>query len=356
MNFNVINLAHRQDRWKHIAETFSAFPLKRFDALTHPEGGWVGCLKSHGTLLKQLVEQDKNNVGMYTVLEDDCELLLPQEVFESKWEKYKKYLSEHMGEWDFFSGGGIYVTPTRIVCHDPFIIECDWSVAIHFVVHSSRSAQTMIDFAAQTEWDTSCDNHLAQNHRGRIWLPYPMMCGWIRSVSDINEEYQDKCNVAFDASVKNLEEFVTAEKTKMMPKLKTSEAPTMSNVDLSTVLSRHIIWTEGKLEAFKECAMYIDAVGANANMLPPVPVKTQVALTVQIPNLTLFTNFLSSKECQEIIDEFINNSSPLKRNSLLDYGVRWVVADYAVTRTRNWGSVANIRFENKAGAILELVP
>ena len=59
---------------------------------------------------------------------------------------------------------------------------------------------------------------------------------------------------------------------------------------------------------------------------------------------------------QEIIDEFINNSSPLKRNSLLDYGVRWVVADYAVTKTRNWGSVANIRFENKAGAILELVP
>ena len=165
MNFNVINLAHRQDRWKHIAETFSAFPLKRFDALTHPEGGWVGCLKSHGTLLKQLVEQDKNNVGMYTVLEDDCELLLPQEVFESKWEKYKKYLSEHMGEWDLFSGGGIYVTPNRIVCHDPFIIECDWSVAIHFVVHSSRSAQTMIDFAAQTEWDTSCDNHLSQSHR-----------------------------------------------------------------------------------------------------------------------------------------------------------------------------------------------
>ena len=334
MNFNVINLAHRQDRWKHIAETFSAFPLKRFDALTHPEGGWVGCLKSHGTLLKQLVEQDKNNVGMYTVLEDDCELLLPQEVFESKWEKYKKYLSEHVGEWDLFSGGGIYVTPNRIVCHDPFIIECDWSVAIHFVVHSSRSAQTMIDFAAQTEWDTSCDNHLAQNHRGRIWLPYPMMCGWIRSVSDINEEYQDKCNVAFDASVKNLDDFVTAEKTKMMPKPKISEAPTMSNVDLSTVLSRHIIWTEGKLEAFKECAMYIEAVGANANMLPPVPVKPQVALTVQVPNLTLLTNFLSPKECQELIDEA---SKSLERSKVVGEGDEYV---YHEART-NSGTFLN---------------
>ena len=171
MNFNVINLAHRQDRWKHIAETFSAFPLKRFDALTHPTGGWVGCLKSHGALLTKLIEEDKNNVGMYTVLEDDCELLLSQEVFEAKWEKYKKYLSEHMGEWDFFSGGGIYVRPTRIVCHDPFIIECDWSVCLQFTVHTKRSAQTMIDFANQTEWDTACDNNLATKHRNKIWLP-----------------------------------------------------------------------------------------------------------------------------------------------------------------------------------------
>jgi hypothetical protein len=312
MNFNVINLAHRQDRWKHITETFSAFPLKRFNALTHPEGGWVGCLKSHGALLKQLVEQDKNNVGMYAVLEDDCELLIPQEVFESKWEKYKKYLSEHMGEWDFFSGGGIYVRPIRIVCHDPFIIECDWSVAIHFTVHTKRSAQTMIDFAAQTKWDTSCDNHLSENHRGRIWLPYPMMCGWIRSASDISEEYQDKCSLEFDASAKTLEEFVKAEKAKTIPKPSTNfpftkEANSMQNIDLSTVLSRHIIWTEGKLEAFKEVSMYVNATGTNAPMPPAAPVKPQVALTVQVPNLTLFTNFLSPKECQEVIDQASNS-------------------------------------------------
>jgi hypothetical protein len=36
--------------------------------------------------------------------------------------------------------------------------------------------------------------------------------------------------------------------------------------------------------------------------------------------------------------------------------VRWVVADYAVTNARSWGEFAEVRFENKAGAILELVP
>ena len=59
---------------------------------------------------------------------------------------------------------------------------------------------------------------------------------------------------------------------------------------------------------------------------------------------------------QKIIKEFVNRSSSSTRNSLVDFGVRWVVADYAVTKTRNWGSFANIRFENKAGAILELAP
>jgi len=303
MNFNVINLEHRKDRWKHIAESFPAFPLKRFDALTHPKGGWVGCLKSHGALLTKLIEEDKNKIGMYVVIEDDCELLQSHEVFEARWEKYRKYLAEHINEWDFFSGGGAYVKPSRIVCHDPFIIECDWSVCTQFVVHTKRSAQTMIDYAAQTEWDTACDNNLAKKHRKKIWLPYPMFCRQLEAgKSDIASDAQkEKIKAAFEESAKALEDFVASEKAKTAPQLPiVSKAPIMQNIDLSTVLSRHIIWTEGKLEAFKECAMYVQAVGAN---IPTAPVKPQVVLTVQVPNMSLFTNFLSEQDCKELIDE-----------------------------------------------------
>lgn len=308
MNFNVINLAQRQDRWKHIAETFSAFALKRFDALTHPRGGWVGCLKSHSALLTKLIAEDKDNVGMYVVIEDDCELLQPQEVFEARWEKYKKYLAEHMGKWDFFSGGGAYVKPSRIVCYDPFIIECDWSVCTQFVVHTKRSAQTMIDYAAQTEWDTACDNNLARKHRNKIWLPYPMFCRQLETgKSDIASDAQkEKIKVAFEESAKTLDAFVASEKAKTLPKAQlptVNKAPTMQNIDLSTVLSRHIIWTEGKLEAFKECAMYVDAMGGSLPMPVATPVKPQVALTVKLPDMTLFTNFLSEQDCKELITE-----------------------------------------------------
>jgi prolyl 4-hydroxylase len=304
MKFNVINLEHRKDRWKHIAESFPSFALKRFNALTHPKGGWVGCLKSHGALLSQLISQDKDNVGMYVVLEDDCELLSSPEAFEARWEKYRKYLSEHMGEWDFFSGGGVYVKPTRIVSYDPFIIECDWSVCTQFVVHTKQSAKTMIDFAAQTEWNTGCDNNLAMKHRKKIWLPYPMFCRQLETgKSDIaSDEQKEKIKVAFKESAKVLDDFVAAEKAKAAPQLPiVSTAPIMQNIDLSTVLSRHIIWTEGKLEAFKECAMYVNAMGVS--MSTPPPVKPQVALTVKVPNMSLFTNFLSEQDCKELIDE-----------------------------------------------------
>jgi hypothetical protein len=59
---------------------------------------------------------------------------------------------------------------------------------------------------------------------------------------------------------------------------------------------------------------------------------------------------------RQIIESFVNTPSHVTLTQLEDYGVRWVVADYAVTNTRSWGEFAEVRFENKAGAILELVP
>jgi len=191
VNLNVINLSHRIDRWVRICMTFDGHPLVRFNALTHPEGGWVGCTKSHAALLEQLMKNDDSD--MYTVLEDDCALIGSREDFDSRWPKYKEYLANHKGEWDFFLGGGIYNVPNRIVCRDPFIIECDWSVCLQFTVYTKRSAQTMIDYAAQTQWDTACDNNLARNHRGKIWVPYPMLCNQFEGTpSDIASPEQQQ--------------------------------------------------------------------------------------------------------------------------------------------------------------------
>ncbi|MEI8024617.1 MAG: hypothetical protein WCH63_10565 [Actinomycetota bacterium] len=55
-----------------------------------------------------------------------------------------------------------------------------------------------------------------------------------------------------------------------------------------------------------------------------------------------------------LVEGFVNNPSNESLVNLQDYGVRWVVADFAVSKNREWGEFAEIRFENKAGAILEL--
>lgn len=53
---------------------------------------------------------------------------------------------------------------------------------------------------------------------------------------------------------------------------------------------------------------------------------------------------------------FVENPTNQNRDALIDYGVKWVVADHAITKTRNWEPFATERFKNLAGSILELNP
>jgi hypothetical protein len=76
---------------------------------------------------------------------------------------------------------------------------------------------------------------------------------------------------------------------------------------------------------------------------------------------TWTTNIISGFEDEaekrrSLVENFVNLPTKQTRALLSDYGVRWVIADYAVTNSRSWGEFAEVRFENKAGAILELVP
>ena len=76
---------------------------------------------------------------------------------------------------------------------------------------------------------------------------------------------------------------------------------------------------------------------------------------------TWTTNIISGFEDEaekrrNVVENFVNLPTKETHALLVDYRVRWVVADYAVTNARSWGKFAEVRFENKAGAILELVP
>ena len=74
---------------------------------------------------------------------------------------------------------------------------------------------------------------------------------------------------------------------------------------------------------------------------------------------TWTTNIISgvkdeTEKRRSLVENFVNLPTKETLSLLVGYGVRWVVADYAVTQTRNWNDFATVRFENRAGAILEL--
>jgi hypothetical protein len=66
--------------------------------------------------------------------------------------------------------------------------------------------------------------------------------------------------------------------------------------------------------------------------------------------------FEERKKRWKLVIDFVENPSDDNRDSLIEYGVKWVVADHAITNTRNWQPFATERFKNLAGSILELNP
>ena len=71
-------------------------------------------------------------------------------------------------------------------------------------------------------------------------------------------------------------------------------------IDLSSMLNRHVVFTEGKLEAFKECVTYVQSMGEEAFAVQP---RMSVAMRMQVPDMTLFSDFLSPSECNELIKQ-----------------------------------------------------
>ena len=213
-NIYFINLDSCTERRNKMISDFDGalpdnFKLVRWNATRHRDG-WKGCILSHTKVLSYLSEQEQS--GLYIVLEDDCRLLDTKEVFKERLTKYYKYLKEHMGEWDVFLAGGIYLKPKRIVCRDPFIIESEWGVCSQFNIHSNKSAATVLDFGFNPEkWKKSIDTYLSSQHRGKIWLPYPFLCDQnleYKSTIGSTDLYTQKIKKGFEDAKILLDEFV----------------------------------------------------------------------------------------------------------------------------------------------------
>ncbi len=213
-NIYFINLDSCTERRETLCNDFDGalpdnFKLVRWNATRHING-WKGCILSHTKVLSYLYEQEQS--GLYIVLEDDCRLLVSKDIFKDRFLKYYNYLKEHMGEWDMFMAGGIYLNPIRIVCRDPFIIESDWAVCFQFVIHSNKSAATIVNYGFNPDnWKKTIDTYTSAQHRGKIWLAYPLLCDQnlsYKSTIGSTNEYTERIKKGFEDAQKVLDEFV----------------------------------------------------------------------------------------------------------------------------------------------------
>jgi hypothetical protein len=98
LNWIVINLDTRTDRWAHMQSAFPNYSMERMSAIVSddPEDA---CRLSHFTAVRLAKER---GLPWIAVLEDDC---MPYPEFEIEYPKVLQNLWAIYGQWDMYNGG-----------------------------------------------------------------------------------------------------------------------------------------------------------------------------------------------------------------------------------------------------------
>lgn len=226
-DFYYINMDKDLNRKKVIEKQFVNNSLKRVKAVEHNKG-YIGLLLSNYIILKHFIERSSIS-KCPVILEDDCFLLDTLPVFKTRWNSYKNVLKNTMGQWNYFSGGCIYIRPTRIVCEDPCIVECTFGTCTQFIVHSENSAKEVINHMENKQNVFKGIDRFLTEKFDTFWVPYPFLC--IQKSENTNicnhmckDDYLNVLQKEFSNSQRVLEKFVkTHTKNKRLPISKTSE-------------------------------------------------------------------------------------------------------------------------------------
>ena len=131
MDFYVINLLERTDRFEILKKDFNSYNLIRVEALKH-RNGKIGCFLSH----QRCIEIAKSkNLPYICVIEDDC---VPCENFKERLESIKQYLDTH-NDWQLFIGGGCFTKENNIIKKIDYsahkLVLVDLISCTHFIIY-----------------------------------------------------------------------------------------------------------------------------------------------------------------------------------------------------------------------------
>lgn len=206
----VINLDSATDRWAHMQSEFkdTVLELVRFPAVKN-KIGWHGCGESYVKLIREHMKKDPDFTGdLLIVLEDDLFRLQDVPSFNERCLKLFKYLEDHRDSYSHFQGGGLYPSGLSLESRDPLILRCDYITSTTFNVIGKDAAKSILKW--DTNRNTSIDNFIANDNRGKMLAPYPplvwQIIGLPSQIGDI--EYTRKINNEFRKAQKVMSDFV----------------------------------------------------------------------------------------------------------------------------------------------------
>ena len=176
----VINLDKRKDR---LIELKIPFNWERFSAF-EASPGYVGCLQSHRTALKQALDSKSETV---IIFEDDVELC---EDFESK---FKDVMNKLPDDWDLLYLGGWnkgQIKPyaeglniaENVVCMHAYIVRNKFLPTVIAALHSKDGIQKVPN-------DYKCDVLLADSLlKGKCFICNPPLAWQRAGYSDIEHQ------------------------------------------------------------------------------------------------------------------------------------------------------------------------
>jgi glycosyl transferase family 25 len=205
----VINLSHRQDRWKETQEAFEGWPpIQRLEAV-RDSPGWKGCSKSH---VKALQTAKQNSWPWVLVLEDDCN---PTSNSLAQFKKLLPSLWEQRSTWDVFLGGCTSVKDVSVRQYDPPLLNVKGHTT-HFCLYNDNSYDKLIEGILGSS--IVIDGYFRETHSIRSICTAPHLATQRVSRSDIQDSDSDyneifkKSNQELLAASQQLEGFIQESK------------------------------------------------------------------------------------------------------------------------------------------------
>lgn len=162
--------------------------------------GWVGCAMSYKALFEALRD---SHVGMATICEDD---VLVDEDFHRRFEIVQRYLRQHDGQWDVFSGFIADVhTDAEIIAMEEFegitFVHMNRTVSMVFNIYSPGTIAYLAD------WDpiTACletntiDRYLERREPNRVVTTFPFL---VSHRPDVDSTLWDCSNADYVSLIK----------------------------------------------------------------------------------------------------------------------------------------------------------